>query len=198
MRGLHAPSTYHADLFRYWAARRGGRSMPARSDLNPADIPALLPHLTLIDVVERRFRYRLVGSKVVQDLGRELTGTWVGSHVTPPEYAAALCSIYERVCSSRRPIFTTGDYRSPSELTHAVSRLLVPLGEDGETVNMIMVSRLSRYDRDGSAAEGWLGRTQGRVSETTEVASLDSVIALTQAWDSRCAASELASLAAAD
>lgn len=198
MRSLHAPLSYHADLFRYWAERRGGRSMPARSDLSPVDVPTLLPHLTLIDVVEGRFRYRLVGSKVVQDLGREMTGTWVGTHVTPPEYAAALCGIYEQVCAGRRPIFTSGDYRSPSELTHAVSRLLVPLGEDGETVNMILVSRLSRYDRNGSVAAGWLGRTQGRVSETTEVASLDSVIALTLAWDERCAATELSRLGAAD
>lgn len=198
MRALHAPLTYHADLFRYWTARRGGRSMPARSDLSPVDIPTLLPHLTLIDVVEGRFRYRLVGSRVVQDLGREMTGTWVGSHVTPAEYAAALCGIYEQVCASRRPIFTTGDYRSPSELTHAVSRLLVPLGEDGETVNMILVSRLSRYDRNGSAAEGWLGRTEGRVSESAEVASLDEVVALTRRWDERCAATELSSLGAAD
>ena len=190
MRPLPAPLSYHLDLYRYWDAKRWGRSMPARKDLSPSEVPVLLPHLTLIDVIDGRFRYRLVGSKVVQDLGREMTGTWVGTHVTPPAYAAALCSIYEQVCSGRRPIFTTGEYRSPSKLMHAVSRLLVPLSEDGESVNMILLSRVSRYDRQGSAAN-WLGRTAGAVGDTTVAASAEDVITLCLDWERQCAAKEV-------
>jgi len=185
MRPLQPPLSYHLDLYRYWDTKRQGRCMPARRDLNPSEMPVLLPHLTLIDVIEGRFRYRLVGSKVVQDLGREMTGTWVGTHVTPPEYAAALCGIYEQVCSTRQAIFTTGEYRSPSKLMHAVSRLLVPLSEDGKNVNMIMLSRVSRYDRQGSAAN-WLGRTAGAVGDTTPVGGADEVVNLCLEWERQC------------
>jgi hypothetical protein len=177
-----SPLSYHADLYRYWDAKRGDRPMPARADIDPAELRGLLPHLTLIERVEGGFRYRLVGSKVVQDLGREMTGTMVGSHVTPPEYGRALCAIYEQVCDGGKPIFTTGEYRSPSQLVHTVSRLLVPLGPAGGAANMVLLSRASRYDR-GTTVTGWLGRTAGRLGETVEVESLAQVEALTLAWD---------------
>jgi len=182
MASPRAPQSYHAELYRYWDSRRGGRPMPSRADLDPAQIRGLLPHLTLIERVEGGFRYRLVGSKVVQDLGREMTGTMVGSHVTPPEYGRALCAIYVQVCDAGRPVFTTGEYRSPSQLVHTVSRLLLPLGPNGGPANMVLLSRASRYDR-GIAATGWLGRTAGQLGETIEVGSLAQVEALTLAWD---------------
>jgi hypothetical protein len=182
MEPLQPALAHHVALYRYWQSKRQGRAMPARRDLDPAEVPGLLPHLTLIEVVGERFRYRLVGSRVVQDFGRELTGTFVGSHVNPPEYARAICSIYERVCATRQPVFTTGEYRSPSQLSHTVSRLLVPLGDDGETVNMILLTRVSRYDR-GSTVTDWLGRAAGEVSATCEVGSEAAVHDLSLAWE---------------
>jgi hypothetical protein len=176
-------------LYRYWDAQRRDRAMPARRDVSPADVRELLPHLTLIDVEGDQFRYRLVGSRVVQDLGRDMTGTCVGSHVTPPEYARAICSIYARVCETRLPVFTTGEYRSPSRLTHAVSRLLVPLGEEGGGVSKILLSRVSRYDRNNSAA-GWIGRSAGRVGDTVTVQSADDVVQLSLDWDRQSTVAE--------
>jgi hypothetical protein len=182
MARLLPPLSFHADLYRYWDAKRGGRPMPSRADLDPAAMRGLLPHLTLIERVEDGFRYRLVGSQVVQDLGREMTGTMVGSHVNPPEYARAICRLYEQVCDNAQPVFTTGEYRSPSQLVHTVSRLLLPLGPEGGAANMVLLSRASRYDRV-TTASGWLGRTAGMLGETVEVGSLEDVVALTLAWD---------------
>src|ERR1700730_6790786 len=42
---LQAPISHHLDLYRYCLAKREGRSMPARGDLDAADIPTLLPYL---------------------------------------------------------------------------------------------------------------------------------------------------------
>ncbi len=36
--------------------------MPARGDINPADIPALLPHLGIIEKADGELRYRLIGT----------------------------------------------------------------------------------------------------------------------------------------
>jgi hypothetical protein len=184
MAPLQPPLAHHLALYRYWESKRAGRAMPARGDLNPAEVPGLLPHLMLIEVVGEQFRYRLVGSRVVQDFGRELTGTFVGSHVNPPEYARAICSIYARVCVDRQPVFTTGEYRSPSKLSHIVSRLLVPLAEDGEQVNMILLTRVSRYDRSSTVTD-WLGRAAGEVSTVAEIGSEREVHALSLAWDTQ-------------
>jgi hypothetical protein len=48
---------------------------PARSDLDPADIPALLPYMMLVEKVDDHFRWRLVGTAAVREIGRDLTGS---------------------------------------------------------------------------------------------------------------------------
>ncbi|MDP6690000.1 MAG: PAS domain-containing protein [Alphaproteobacteria bacterium] len=60
----------------YWQRLRGERNMPARKDLNPADIPRLLPKLMLADVSDPEadskdphIRFRLVGTEVVGRYG---------------------------------------------------------------------------------------------------------------------------------
>jgi hypothetical protein len=37
--------------YAYWEAKRDGRLMPSRSDIDPTDIPKLLPYVTLIEVL---------------------------------------------------------------------------------------------------------------------------------------------------
>src|SRR5690349_8298694 len=58
-------------LFCYWQAKRGGRAMPARADIDPAEIKALLPYMILVDVIYDTeagldFVYRLVGTREVE------------------------------------------------------------------------------------------------------------------------------------
>ena len=59
------------DLYRYWAEKKHNRPLPARVDLDPMEIPQLLQNIVLVDVVGEppRFRYRLVGTAVIQALG---------------------------------------------------------------------------------------------------------------------------------
>ena len=76
-----APASYHLDLYRYWLAKRGGRPMPPRSDINPTEIPALLPYLGIIEKADGELRYRLMGTSMVEQLGFDATGAGVGSYV---------------------------------------------------------------------------------------------------------------------
>src|SRR3546814_19599704 len=54
-------------LFDYWDRIRGERAMPSRVDIDPTDIPDLLPDVALFDVEWEplALRYRLVGTAVV-------------------------------------------------------------------------------------------------------------------------------------
>jgi hypothetical protein len=178
-----APITYHADLLRYWEARRAGRAMPARRDLEPGDLRTLLPYLTLIDHPDGQFRYRLVGTAVSQELGRDMTGQSVGSYISPPEYAAALMAIYERVFTTARPVFTTGEYRSATRAIHAISRLLLPLSEDGASVNMVVLTRISRFSRSVTAGVDWLKGAPGKVCDVVDVDRIEEVEALSREWE---------------
>jgi hypothetical protein len=65
---LHRPeNAAFLEFYEYWLGkgRGAGKAMPARADIDPLDIPALLANVFLIDVVPgnpRRFRFRLVGT----------------------------------------------------------------------------------------------------------------------------------------
>ena len=164
--------------------------MPARRQLEPAEITALLPHFMLIDRVDDRFRYRLVGTAVTKELGQEITGIRVGSSATPPGHGAALRSLYERIFATGRALFTTGEYRSPSQAIHAVSRVMLPLGDDGATVNMVMVTRIALFSRNVSAGVDWLKGASGKVCEIVEIGSLAEIEALSLAWERQCLPAE--------
>jgi hypothetical protein len=47
-----APISFHLALYRYWSEKRGKRVMAARGDIDPAEIPALLPYISLVHKVE--------------------------------------------------------------------------------------------------------------------------------------------------
>src|SRR5436190_2826857 len=73
----------------YWQSRRAGRQMPSRSDIDPTDIPGLLPFVFLVEVLNepRDFRFRLAGTHFSEFAGMEVTGRTIGE-VFPPAFNA--------------------------------------------------------------------------------------------------------------
>ena len=67
-------------IYEYWDRKRGDRRMPARRDIDPTEFVPHLPGIMLVDVVadERRYVYRLVGTREVEARGRNPTGRPVG------------------------------------------------------------------------------------------------------------------------
>jgi hypothetical protein len=63
-------------LYDYWISCAGTKALPDRSDINPADIPRLLPYLSLIDVdgAIDHSRIRLAGTRLRDVYDREITG----------------------------------------------------------------------------------------------------------------------------
>jgi hypothetical protein len=64
------------DLYGYWRACAQSRKIPSRYDIDPVDIPHLLPSLSLLDAGEQleALRYRLAGTRVREIYGTEITG----------------------------------------------------------------------------------------------------------------------------
>lgn len=72
-------------FLKFWlAAHRDGR-MPGKEFLDPLRLRFLVGSLSLLEVQREplRFRYRLVGSDIVQRLSMELTGKWLDDHPDP-------------------------------------------------------------------------------------------------------------------
>ncbi|MBT5109235.1 MAG: PAS domain-containing protein [Rhodospirillaceae bacterium] len=121
-------------LFHYWNSLRNGRRMPARSDMDPLDIPRLLRYIQLIDVSldPLEFRYRLVGTRLVDRLGVELTGKQVGN-------IDSILDDYREVVSQQTYKYSQARLTNPKEDDKVEETVYLPFSDDGETVNIIMV-----------------------------------------------------------
>jgi hypothetical protein len=180
---LGAPVSYHLDLYRYWCEKRGNRAMPARSDIEAGDICALLPYLTILDKVDGRYRYRLIGSAAAQEIGRDMTGGFVGSYVSSPESAAAMQAVCEHVFSTARPIFSSGEFRVKPGSTLNTSVLLLPLSDDGVAVNMVVCTLIARLSFDGQASSGWLEGIPVKLRPAVDIDDVAELENCCRKWD---------------
>ena len=142
--GLNFPATCHPDtiaIYDYWNWKCGTRLMPARSDIDPVDMPRrLLPFINLVDVVtdERRYVYRLVGTGDVEVRGQDPTGKSVleGFFASCAE-DALVC--YHRVVATRRPFLDPEPFVAPHGKYVMEETIFLPLSDDEINVNMILV-----------------------------------------------------------
>lgn len=140
------PARELVELYDYWDWRRQGRRMPGRQDIDPLDIPRHLPNLMLIDVLREplRYRYRLVGTRVVAASAEDRTGRLFGE-VEFFEKNPTVMEQYGSVVATGEPMHSLEPFRNfINDSTYQVDRLLLPLASDGERVDMILVYFLFR------------------------------------------------------
>jgi hypothetical protein len=132
--------------YEYWRGKRAGRSMPRRSDIDPAEIPALLPHLMITEVLDegRRFRYRLAGSAVTEAFGDSLTGKYV-DEILKGEYGDFILQIYRTICTDPRCLFCESRYTGSTRAGITTKRLFMPLSNDDRVVNQILIVQTFDY-----------------------------------------------------
>ena len=126
--------------YAYWHSKCDRCHMPSRADLDPVEIPDLLPHVTLVDVVpdDRRFVYRLVGTSEVDVRGRDPTGLSVAEAYFGPTPESAVQN-YVTVAETKRPVFERTDFTSANGRFVDEEALFLPLSSDGIAVDMIFV-----------------------------------------------------------
>lgn len=126
-------------LYAYWSAKRGGRTMPARADIDPVDMPALLPHLMLVTVAgdPPRFRFRLVGTEIVARYGMELTGRDLANVDLGSELGAVRLQ-YEETAREAVPTYCRHAIETGAGKHLRYERLLLPLSADGAHVDMML------------------------------------------------------------
>lgn len=162
--------------------------MPARDDLNPGDIPAVLPHLMLVDKLADGFRYRLVGTSITREVGYDATGRFVGSYVgiTAPAVAASAQAIYDHVFTTAHPIFATGEFAIKTDAPFNLSLLVLPLSNDAINVNMAVASLITRSNFHLAPKSNWLQGLPVRVFDVTDVAGPEMLERLCLDWERHC------------
>ena len=126
-------------LLEYWNRIRGGRAMPARRDLDPAEVHTLLPNLVLIDVAEggTDFRFRLMGTAVAAQCSRDHTSKLFSEleGYGPRGYG---WSNHLKVVTRQRPRIGHLPYTGPNTSIVAHHNLSLPLSSDGRRVDIIL------------------------------------------------------------
>lgn len=122
----------------HWERMRGDRAMPARADLDPVDIPRLLPLTILVDVIEEPldFRYRLIGTEVDRIVKANYRGVRF-SEIPHIETGGPLWSDHERVWRTQQPVRASVEYIGPDRFLRTLGHGLFPLSCNGRTVTMI-------------------------------------------------------------
>src|SRR5690349_9899342 len=129
-----------ADL---WVSKRHGDALPSRSDFSDDDLRPWFGNLLMVDVVEgpHRFRFRLMGTSLVDAASRELTGKFF-DEADISGYEPDVLDDYAEAVRTRAPVCKTRRY-SPQPgafMDHwrLYERLLLPLASDGKAVDRIL------------------------------------------------------------
>lgn len=127
-----------------WRARRTGGRLPARRDFDVLEMRDYLGWLSIAEVVEggEDLVYRLVGTGVVDRMGRDITGR-LASEILPP----TALRIFRHLIRHPAPLRGHGaaGWRDRDFLHHEM--LLLPLADDGETVDRVFV--LTTFENAG-------------------------------------------------
>jgi hypothetical protein len=128
------------EIYAYWKGKAGMRRMPARRDLDPIEMKEWLGNLMLVDFPTGKFiefRYRLEGINIEQFYDARRTGRGVEAMTAESERKSVLPQ-WEVVFDQGRPAYYESDiWSSEGKLARQI-KLLLPLSDDGEHVNMIL------------------------------------------------------------
>jgi hypothetical protein len=131
-----APHPKIARLITHWRALAPAPDrLPGRQHFDPAQVPDLLPHIWLIDVLDsapRQYRFRLVGGAIA-DAGPPVHRGMV------IDGGSDTARIYDRVVESKQV-----DWRRGAPLLEhkrhvaALERAVMPLASNGVDVDMLL------------------------------------------------------------
>jgi len=133
----------HKRLWTYWRSKAPSGGIPARADLDPLDIPQLLPRIALIDVEQEegrpQFRYRLAGTEIVERAGRDPTGKSF-AELYEGAYLEQALATYREIVETRQPHLSRRRFPVESGRDFlSYDRLILPLGRDHRTVDMLLL-----------------------------------------------------------
>jgi hypothetical protein len=132
----------------YWRGKASHRAMPSRANIDPVDIPKLLPDVMLVErLPDGRYRYRLIGTENARAHGINATGRFLDEVLPGPAYGAHVLGLYDECVRTRRALYSECLFFSPArrEPERHTKVLFMPLSPDGEHVNMIFVVQVFFY-----------------------------------------------------
>jgi len=139
----NVPADCHAKiqwLVSYWQSVAPEGQLPGRQHIDPVDFGNLLGNIWLVDVdpASRRFRYRVVGTRVVAYLGQEPTRKWM-DEVIPDFESTHTARDLNILVDAAVPRWRRGAPSMRKELYFkTLEQVSLPLARDGSNVDMAL------------------------------------------------------------
>lgn len=131
------------DAYAAWQDARAGRQMPSRAAMSPRVMRKFLSFVALVEVIDggEDFRFRVVGDGIATQQKLPLAGkTTADVDRMVPGFGAFLKGIYQRTLKQRDVQAYRGTYmRTADRHPFNYETLVLPLGDDGETIDHILV-----------------------------------------------------------
>ena len=133
------PAGRLAQLVAYWR-HLVSSGLPGRQHLDPVMIgSALLPHVFLADVLDggERFRWRLIGTHIVNHAASDDTGRNLDATIAPA-MRETIIGHYREIVRTRRPVCHRSEFVGRDRRVYRYDRVLLPLATDGDLVDMVL------------------------------------------------------------
>lgn len=123
-------------LHAYWREKAVGGRIPPRAAVDPTELIDILSCLIIVEVVEARFRYRLVGTEVAANAGVDFTGCYLDAQSFANRDFYLDC--YRDVRVSGRPLFGLDHWAYADGRTGVAEFAMFPLALEGQSVGQIL------------------------------------------------------------
>ncbi len=125
----------------FWHLKRGDRALPSRCDFPPHELRPWLGNVGIVTVErgdkETRFRVVLSGTELDSYRGHGITGLYIDE---VPHTVCGSAQYFKACVEERAPMYALHDNSPNSAIYTQMGKLLLPLSEDGATVDRILVA----------------------------------------------------------
>jgi hypothetical protein len=138
-------------LYAYWNEVRGERVAPRRFDIEPSRITGLLPDTFILErVTHEAYLFRLAGTRICEQFGREFRGSNILALFGQAD-REALERVLESICKEGSVGVVTLEAADRSGKTVRLEMLLLPLVHSGVEVSRVLGSIIA------AETPAWLG-----------------------------------------
>lgn len=134
-------STAQAEFLAYWRGQAGGRA-PRRTEFDVLDVPTLMQHAVVFDVLDDPldYRYRLIGTAVRNMSYKDYTGERM-SEIDGRGPGSKIWTVLDEVRVRQETACHAVPYIGPKKDFMMLTNLFLPyLGGNGETSMILLVS----------------------------------------------------------
>lgn len=154
MEGFDRPPWYFVDaemaivdeqlrtVYRHWQSLGNGADVPSADRFDPLDLIRVLGQLFIVRVEpgdggrdEAVLRYTLIGTRLVETLGRDATGKVV-TDTFPPDHPVG--RVYRHLIANRIPVRTHGRLDWVDKDYRQFESVLLPLADPGGRISKVL------------------------------------------------------------